>query len=295
MCLCVCVCERESVCPRRFSWERTRVGGFLGNASVPRMKNARPRLHRSPSFLFPRKPKPRRRLGSLASRSRAGAACSTLRINANKKKKNAFPHSPDGFLLRSQRSAPRRAVAGPGWREGGCCVNVGANSDPCVCVSTRRVCVTVTRVTPGPQTWFTTLGWGWRGVTSQRDTKQAVPDAQAWPRDKESSELRFDNLWKHFEKQRWLNENVFNSCLLLLLCVFKQYQTTCRRRKCNQTDNKHKINTTCIPSFNMLCEVYFGDTSCTLFYTEQTFTFFHSLPSRVRCTRAHARVWGTWK
>lgn len=72
--------------------------------------------------------KSRRQRWSLTTRSWVVTACPTLRKNAN----NAFLHSPDGFLLQSQRSAPRRAADCPGWREGGCWVN----SDQCF---TRRV------------------------------------------------------------------------------------------------------------------------------------------------------------
>lgn len=66
-------------------------------------------------------------------------------LEKNAEKKNAFLHSPDDFLLQSQRSAPRRATDGPGWREGGCCVVLG-EFRPVF----NTPCVTVTRVTVGP-------------------------------------------------------------------------------------------------------------------------------------------------
>lgn len=68
----------------------------------------------------------RRQRGSLTARSWVVTACSTLREKLN----NAFSHSPGGFLLQSQRAAPRRVCG----RGPGCCNSLLAEFKPaCFC------------------------------------------------------------------------------------------------------------------------------------------------------------------
>lgn len=85
-------------------------------------RNAQARRSLCPFLFSPNRnlKKSSRLWGSLTPRRWVVTAWPTLRKNA--KKKTSFLHSPEDLLLQSQRSAPRRAADGPGWREGGCCV-----------------------------------------------------------------------------------------------------------------------------------------------------------------------------
>lgn len=91
------------------------VGGTNARQDVWKGRETPPR-HSVPSFFK------RRQRGSLTAWSWVVTACSTLREKLN----NAFSHSPGGFLLQSQRAAPRRVCG----RAPGCCNSLLAEFKP---------------------------------------------------------------------------------------------------------------------------------------------------------------------